>query len=36
VRAAGSDAATIISIIVVGVVGSELLAPLLKRREAME
>lgn len=36
VRAAGSDAATVISIIVVGVVGSELLAPLLKRREAME
>ena len=36
VRAAGSDAATIISIIVIGVVGSELLAPLLKPREAME
>lgn len=36
VRAAGSDAATIISIIVVSVVGSEILAPLLKKREAME
>jgi hypothetical protein len=36
VRAAGSDAATLISVIVVSVVGSELLAPLLKRREAME
>ena len=36
VRAAASDAATIISIIVIGVVGSELLAPLLKGREATE
>jgi hypothetical protein len=35
VRAAGSDA-TIIGIIVIGVIGSELLAPLLKPREAME
>jgi len=35
VRAAGSDA-TIISIIVIGVIGSELLVPLLKPREAME
>ena len=36
VRAAGPDAAVVISIVVIGVVGSELLAPLVNPREAVE
>jgi hypothetical protein len=36
VRAAGPDAATVLSIVVVGAVGSELLAPILRPREAVE
>jgi hypothetical protein len=36
VRAAGPDAAIVISIVVIGVVGSELLAPLVNPREAVE
>jgi hypothetical protein len=36
VRAAGPDAVTVLSIVVVGAVGSELLAPILTPREAVE
>jgi hypothetical protein len=36
VRAAGPDAATVLSIVVVGAVGSELLAPLMTPRRAVE
>jgi hypothetical protein len=36
VRAAGPDAATVLSIVVIGAVGSELLAPIMAPREAVE